>query len=66
MKFMHFFIIVLYSDLIFSLMKHTDYIKFMCGKVMSGVGILPWVFFKMNKVIQWAWRKKPTEHHESY
>ncbi|XP_030750411.1 N-alpha-acetyltransferase 60 [Sitophilus oryzae] len=33
-----------------------DYIKFMCGRVIKGVGFFPWIIFNVNKALGWMWR----------
>ncbi|KAG5880002.1 hypothetical protein JTB14_010121 [Gonioctena quinquepunctata] len=43
-----------------------DYIKFMCGKVINGVGLFPWVFFRMNKMLHWVWREQTSDQHEDH
>lgn len=43
-----------------------DYIKFMCGKVIQGVGLFPWIFLRINKVLQWVWKEQPSERDDRY
>lgn len=42
-----------------------DYIKFMCGRVLKGAGLLPWVLLNVNKAIQWMWRSSNTDKSSS-
>ncbi|CAH1169572.1 unnamed protein product [Phaedon cochleariae] len=43
-----------------------DYIKFMCGKVINGVGIFPWMFFRLNKMLHWVWKEQSRDLHEEH
>lgn len=50
---------------VFSLMPSTDYVKFMCGAVVSGGGLFPWLMGSLTKAIQWVWSPGTiTEHAE--
>ncbi|XP_044766429.1 N-alpha-acetyltransferase 60 isoform X2 [Coccinella septempunctata] len=44
-----------------------DYIKFMCGKIVSGGGLFPWLMNNVNRAIEWIWRdnKFQTEEHQT-
>ncbi|XP_019871357.1 N-alpha-acetyltransferase 60 isoform X1 [Aethina tumida] len=41
-----------------------DYIKFMCGRVVKGAGLFPWVLLNVNKAIQWIWKRKSSQQHD--
>ncbi|XP_044255872.1 N-alpha-acetyltransferase 60 isoform X1 [Tribolium madens] len=41
-----------------------DYVKFMCGKVLSGGGFFPWILLNVNRAIQWIWNSKSNTQHE--
>lgn len=43
-----------------------DYIKFMCGKVIQGVGLFPWIFLRINRVLQWVWKEQSSEQNEEH
>nr|CAI5822667.1 unnamed protein product [Callosobruchus analis] len=43
-----------------------DYIKFMCSKVVNGVGLVPWVLFRINRVLHWVWKQPGTEQRDGY
>jgi hypothetical protein len=47
-----------------SLIVFTDYVKFMCGKVLSGGGFFPWILLSVNRAIQWIWSSKSNSQHE--
>lgn len=43
-----------------------DYIKFMCGAVVSGGGLFPWLVGNLTKALQWVWSPGTISEHPDH
>ncbi|CAG9856319.1 unnamed protein product [Phyllotreta striolata] len=43
-----------------------DYIKFVCSKMVNGVGIFPWMVYQLNRALHWVWKEQKRDEHNNH